>query len=265
MTSNEAVARQRAEEFRGSHDLSEDTPIGDVFEFVQRTTGVDVVSVKAGAAEHGLLMQDIATGRACIAVSVDTHPMRQRSSVLHELGHLLAGDLDRGESLAPGVRSDAEVQADAFCRHLLLPLGAVGNGPWLEASDTSTLSDLVQTFGVSPTIAAIQLRDAGRISSQTYTAWKGLSTRQVAAVHGWLDRYDQLAAASDKPRAPQGLLARAVAAYKAGALGINELAVWYRRDPSELEAELGLPDDLPATETDPWDSTAPIFGAPASR
>jgi hypothetical protein len=265
VTSNEALARGRAEEFRRNNGLSESTPIGDVFEFVQRTTGVDVMSVKADAAEYGLLMQDTASGRACIAVSVNTHPMRQRSSVIHELGHLLAGDLDGGKTLPSGVRNDAEVQADAFCRHLLLPLNAVGEGPSLEASDTSTLSALVQTFGVSPAIAAIQLRKAGRITSRTCTVWMNLSTRQVAAVHGWLERYDQLAAASDEPRAPQGLLARAIAAYQAGVLSINELAVWYRRDPTELEAELGVPDQSPATDSDPWDSTASIFGAPAAR
>jgi hypothetical protein len=43
------------------------------------------------------------------------------------------------------------------------------------------------------------------------------------------------------------------------------LAVWYRRDPTELEAELGVPDQSPATDSDPWDSTASIFGAPAAR
>lgn len=265
MTSNEALARGRAEGFRRNNGVSESTPIGDVFEFVQRTTGVDVMSVRADLAEHGLLMQDTASGRACIAVSVNTHPMRQRSSVIHELGHLLAGDLDGGQTLPSGVRNNAEVQADAFCRHLLLPISAVVDGPSLEASDTSSLSALVQTFGVSPAIAAIQLRKAGRITSRTCTVWMNLSTRQVAAVHGWLDRYDQLAAASDEPRAPQGLLARAVAAYQAGVLSINELAVWYRRDPTELEAELGVPDESPATESDPWDSTASILDAPDGR
>ena len=56
-----------------------------------------------------------------------------------------------------------------------------------------------------------------------------------------------------------------MAAYQSGALSINELAVWYRRDPTELEAELGVPDESPATESDPWASTASIFDAPDGR
>jgi len=43
----------------------------------------------------------------------------------HELGHHIAGDLTSGKTLTPGERSPAEIRADAFARHLLLPLAAV--------------------------------------------------------------------------------------------------------------------------------------------
>ena len=34
---------------------------------------------------------------------------------------------------------------------------------------------------------------------------------------------------------------------------------------TELEAELGVPAESPAAESDPWDSTASIFDAPDGR
>lgn len=257
MTSNEAQAQARAAQFRTNHDLG-DAPLGDVFEVVHRALGVDVCSIEAAHAEHGLLMKHDISGRACIAVGVTEHPMRQRSSVVHELGHLLAGDLDAGARPAPGVRDPAEVQADAFARHLLLPLSAVKGLPKMEVADTSVLSDVVQAFGVSPALAAIQMRDAGRIRSEVCAAWQTMTTAKLAARHGWLDRYDRMVQDSLQPRPPQGLLSRAVAAYLQGVLGIGELAAWYGRPIDELQDQLGFPEPAADTE-DPWDSSASIF------
>jgi uncharacterized protein YndB with AHSA1/START domain len=59
--------------------------------------------------EHGLSMCDPATGRVVIAVATTPHPMRQRSSIAHELGHVVAGDLDRAVPLSPGERSPEEI------------------------------------------------------------------------------------------------------------------------------------------------------------
>lgn len=120
------------------------------------TVGIDVLSVDATEAEHGLSMVDPTTGRTVIAVATTPHPMRQRSSIAHELGHVVAGDLDSDVSWMPGDRSPAEICADAFARHLLLPLAAArrhvpsGGSPSL-----SDLSALVQEFELSPAIAAI--------------------------------------------------------------------------------------------------------------
>lgn len=258
MTSNEARAQARAERFRTDHGLGGEAPLGDVFEVIHRALGVDVCSVSAAHSEHGLLMKHEPTGRACIAVSVTEHPMRQRSSVVHELGHLLAGDLDHGSRPAPGTRDPAEVQADAFARHLLLPLAAVRGNGVLDVEDTAALSDVVQAYGVSPALAAIQLRDAGRIGPDVYVAWSGLTTAKLAAAHGWLDRYDHMSQESLQPRPPQGLLSRAVAAYLHGVLGIGELAAWYGRPAAELQDQLGQPEP-PSDTDDPWDTNASIF------
>lgn len=225
-------------------------------------TGIDVLSIDVPPTEHGLSMTDPTTGRTVIAVATTSHPMRQRSSIAHELGHVLAGDLDSKTPLVPGDRSPAEIGADAFARHLLLPLEAVQRRlPKGHASATlSDLSALVQEFEVSPALAAIQLRTTGRIDAETCAAWSKHSTAHLATTFGWLSQYRSLAADSATPRAPQSLMTRAVEGYQRGVLGIAELSAWYGQDPEDLEKELGPQRaDQPNDWGDEWDEDAPLF------
>jgi Zn-dependent peptidase ImmA (M78 family) len=175
-----------------------------MFEMVHAAKGIDVISMNAPDAEHGLSMSDPVTGRVVIVVATTSHPMRQRSSIAHELGHVIAGDLDRAEPLIPGERSPEEICADAFARHLLLPLDAVRrrvrSGSGLSLPD---VSDLVQEFEVSPQIAAIQLRTLHLIDADTSANWCARPTATLAVTFGWGSQYRSLAAASSVPRAPQ--------------------------------------------------------------
>ncbi|WP_143235449.1 ImmA/IrrE family metallo-endopeptidase [Paractinoplanes atraurantiacus] len=232
-----------------------------MFELLHVAKGVDVISMKVPETEHGLSMCDPDSGRVVIAVATTPHPMRQRSSIAHELGHLLAGDLDQAEPLTPGERSPAEIRADAFARHLLLPLNAIRRRFVADRTSAKVsltdLSDLVQEFEVSAHIAVTQLRTLKLIDTDTCSAWSTRSVANLATTFGWGSQYSALAADSSVPRAPQALMARAVEGYHRGVLGINELAAWYGRDPSELEAELGAP--RPLAEIDDWDDDAPLF------
>ena len=122
MGANEQWGRGQARRFRGEHGLGT-APIKDVFEMVHLASGVDAFSIEAAEDEHGLTMFDPDTDRHVIVVATTPHPMRQRSSVAHELSHVIRGDLRAEVSWTPGDRSPAEVCADAFARHLLLPSG----------------------------------------------------------------------------------------------------------------------------------------------
>ena len=239
-----------------------DGPINDLFEFVHTAADVDVLSMDASQTEHGLSMIDPRTGRVVIAVATTPHPIRQRSSIAHELGHVVAGDLDRPESLTPGERSPEEIRADAFARHLLVPLeGARRRLSAIEdAPSLAHLSDLVQEFEVSPVLAAIQLRTLGLIDKDTCADWCSLSTPYLAARYGWLSQYRSLVADSERPRAPQGLMARAVEGYRRGLLGIAEVALWYGQDTAELQEQLDPHEAAVHDDWDnDWDSDAPLF------
>lgn len=224
--------------------------------------GIDVLSIDATEAEHGLTMVDPTTGRTVIAVATTPHPMRQRSSVAHELGHVLAGDLDSDVPLAPGDRSPAEICADAFARHLLLPLEAVRRHLQGSSSPSpSDLSELVQEFEVSPALVAIQLRTVGGIDAETCVEWSRFSAAYLATTFGWLSQYRSLASDSAVPRAPQTLMARAVQGYLNGVLGITELAAWYGQHPHVLEEELGRAQRTEEVDgwLDEWDEDGPLF------
>lgn len=261
---NEAKARSLADTVRRRAGLG-DGPIIDLFEFAHAAAGVDVLSMDAAEEEHGLSMVDPGTGTVAIAVATTSNPMRQRTSIAHELGHVLAGDLEREVVLTPGERSPQEIRADAFARHLLLPLTAVRRRLGArEAVSAADLSELVQEFEVSPKVAAIQLKEAGQIDEGTYARWGGQSTSQLATRFGWLGHYKSLVEASSRPRAPQRLVTRAVEGYQAGVLSIAELALWYGQDARELQEQLGPP-TTPQAPVDDWDEDAPLFPAPPAQ
>lgn len=280
MSGNEQAACARAEAFRAEHDLGS-RPLGDLFELVHAALGCDALAIDADEAEHGLSMLDPVSGRAVIAVATTGHPMRQRSSLAHEIGHVVAGDLLARSAAAPGSRSSAEIQADAFARHLLLPVQALHDRFGRPGRDGTAwgvgepeLAAVVQEFEVSPGLAAVQLKEAGLIRHQACAGWRTVSTSMLAARYGWLSQYRAMSVAAMQPRAPQALMRRAVEGYHRGVVGLRELARWYGLDPAQLIAEIGSPRNVPADDSSAahggdLDDDAPLFpagfgGAPGS-
>ena len=212
--SNEGRGRSTAEEFRAKHSLG-NKPIPNVARLIERTMGVGVAYVDVPAPGHGMTME--MDGKFLIAVGCTDHPMRLRSTLSHELGHLLLGTVNREASYTDWVeRTPDEIQADAFARHLLVPLEAVKEAVTGKIVTQAVFSDVVQTFLASPAIAAIQFRDVGAIDQETYQQWSRISTVRLAYQFGWHSEYSMLVEQSRQPRAPQALLARAIQGYRWG-------------------------------------------------
>ena len=258
----EEQAREAALAFRTQHGLGVQ-PIGDLISMIEQTTGHDVAIISADTDSHGLSMRDPATGRVYIAVAATPHPMRQRSTLAHELAHVIFEDWEGHDR--DGERPMQEIRADAFARHLLAPSSGVQQTTERAAGDPSGhLSDVVQRYLVSPAIAAIVLADCGLISAETKTDLMVLTTYQVAARNGWLDQYRSLQDASNRQRAPQSLLRRATAAYSEGLIGLPIIAALRGLPLATVQAEfddLGITpqpadptafelDELPAVEVD---------------
>lgn len=234
----EAEGRAMAGRFRESGRLGTQ-PLGDLVTIIEQLAGIDVAVLDAGPDEHGLTMRDPARGTVFIGVARSRKPMRQRSTLAHELGHVLFEDwADDGAGARAG-RSRTESRADAFARHLLVPVEGLRDflGPPGVAVQ-SHLSAVVQRFLVSPAIAAIALCEAGHIDEATKAEWMSLSTPRLAARFGWSDQYQALQADSDQKRAPQRLLARAIRGYAEGVLSAQAIARLRGVPLSVVEADL---------------------------
>lgn len=213
--SNEELGRVAAERFREEHSLGIE-PIANMARLIERSMGIGVAYVDVPTAPgHGMTMSK--DDKYLIAVGCTDHPMRLRSTLAHELGHLRLGTVDREVTASNwSERTPEEIQADAFARHLLVPLKAVSQAVSGQQVMPALLSDLVQIHLASPNIVAIQLRDVGAIDQATCKEWSSIATGTLAAQFGWHSEYQALVAQSRQPRAPQALLARAIEGYRWG-------------------------------------------------
>lgn len=249
--SAEEEGRAAAAKFRMDFGLGVQ-PLTDLVALIETSLDVDVavLEVEANGGEHGLTMFDPNNNATFIGVAKTNHPMRQRSTLAHELSHAIFQDWVDFQQPVPVVREFREKRADAFARHLLVPEDSLR---WFLQDRASNgmslrhLSDVVQRFLVSPAMAAITLCSAGLINTQTKTEWMTLRTPGLATQFGWLDQYRTLQAGSSLTRAPQRLLARAIRGYEQGVVTVETVASIRGVPASEVKAELGDAGIVPKT------------------
>jgi Zn-dependent peptidase ImmA (M78 family) len=254
----EAAGHAAAERFRREHHLGVQ-PLGDLVAVIEQSTGIDVAVLDVGPDEHGLTIRDSGRDAVIIGVARTQNPMRQRSTLAHELCHVLLEDWADNSATNWSNRTPQEIRADAFARHLLVPID--GLREFLQprpAVAPHDLSMIVQRFLVSPAIAAIALEQAGYISESTKLQWMSLSAPQVAARFGWTDQYQALQAASDRRRAPQRLLARAIRGYAEAVVTAQTIAT-LRGVPLDIAAaELREAGIVPVEHPIPWTDPAEL-------
>lgn len=252
----ERQGEEAAAAFRREHHLGVQ-PLGDLVALIEQTTGHDVAVLDAGPDEHGLTMRDPERDVTFIGVARSRNPMRQRSTLAHELGHVLFDDWSGSGGLS--ARSPEEIRADAFARHLLVPREGLrvflGSRERLGEAD---LSSVVQWFLVSPALAAIALGDGGYIDAATKHEWMSLSTRQLATRFGWSDQYRSLQNDADRTRSPQRLLARAIAGYREGVVSPQVIATLRGISAEEAEAELTEAGITPRPHEPTWTAASDL-------
>lgn len=259
MTLNaEAEGRTAAARFRHEHHLGVQ-PLGDLVAVIEQATRIDVAILDVGPDEHGLTMRDPVRDAVFIGVARTRNPMRQRSTLAHELGHVLFEDWTDGNAGSWSDRTPAEIRADVFARHLLVPVEGLrellGNR---ELVAQSTLSEVVQRFLVSPQIAAIALNQAKYIDDDTKHEWMALTAPQLATRFGWSDQYRALQADSAQRRAPQRLLARAIKGYEEGVLSAQAIATLRGITLEAAEADLREAGVVPVQRAIAWADPAEL-------
>lgn len=251
--SPEAQGKQAADRFRRAHNLGWQ-PLGDLVALIEQATSHEVAVLDVeDADQHGLTVWDPKRKVAFIGVARTSHPMRQRSTLAHELSHVLFEDWsgDRGELSA---RTPEEKRADAFARHLLLPQRGIVQvlGEQREKLDESDLSLIVQRYLVSPAMAAIALYKGGFISDSTKEAWMKITTPRLATRFGWSDQYAMLQHDANQTRVPQRLLARTIAGYQEGVVGAQTIAVLRGISESAVIRELDDVGIIPRSADATW-------------
>jgi Zn-dependent peptidase ImmA (M78 family) len=262
--SAEDQGRARAATFREQHNLGH-APLPDLVSLIELTQRIDVAVIEAEQDEHGMTMRDPVRQVVMLAVALTSHPMRQRSTLAHELGHVLFGDFAAPKDGGWDRRSPEEIRADAFARHLLVPIagiksvladrdagrtedvrsGARGRrGP--EKVSLPELSVLVQRFKASPGLVAIQLCGARLISTGQKNEWMTLSTPTLASRFGWSDLYQGWQHESQTRRAPQRLLSRAIEGYVANVVSLQAVARLRGLPEEQIAAELEEAGIIPA-------------------
>lgn len=167
---------------------------------------------------------------------------RQRFTLSHELGHILAGDaqelqLDEDVFASNAQHKATEMRANAFAAALLMPedllRSAFGDGV-----DQTRFAKAVGNFGVSPSALAWRMLNVSLIDDTRRRELGAMSVWEAAEKGEWLDENIELVQEQTMTRAPSDLLDRAHRAYRAGKISARPLATILNIDPEEfLEGE----------------------------
>lgn len=183
--------------------------LGALPDTIERVFGINIVIEDLGRGFDGLAW--CRNGFRLILVSNATSWTRQRFSIAHELGHVLAGDAQDLQIdidvMAPSVKhADTERRANAFAASFLMPTEAINA---VASMNDDTFARLVGQFGVSPSALSWRLLNLGRIDDREQRRLGGLALWECAERGGWLDRYRALTRDQSEVRRP-GLLSREV-------------------------------------------------------
>jgi Zn-dependent peptidase ImmA (M78 family)/transcriptional regulator with XRE-family HTH domain len=246
----ELIARQlRSQLGLGDADLP--TDLSQLATAVEDKFNIDVAIEPL---EHGLDGLAITRqGYSLIMVSSSIPAHRQRYTIAHELGHLMAGDgsdiVDEDINFS---KSPEESRANAFAAAFLMPENALRTAFGDQSVPTEQLiADLLARYRVSLDALAFRLHNLGIINAAGRDAVRRMSSVRIALRQG---RASDLQARHDH-RWPGGLLRRAVEAYVKGQISIRPIAQLVMVDPDALLKELApprlsLPGVGPAERTD---------------
>ncbi|PCC83285.1 toxin [Corynebacterium accolens] len=214
--------KELAARFREENKLGTE-PIDDI-NSLMKLVDADFIILELPQDLDALTLRDPASGDLTVGIGTSSNPFRQRLTVAHEIGHIVAGDVtEDGAALLCDTTHPSETRANTFARCVLCPVEALRDLPQTSPAE-ELLSYVVQRFQVSPTVAAIQLCEAGVISEETKEELKSYSAKRLASQFGWKANYDYAAKISELPRSSERLVADAYKAYDKGLIALPSVA-----------------------------------------
>lgn len=237
-----ALARVAAE------GLSVSTP--DLAALVESAFGADVAIVALETGFDGLA----ATSESAKLIVLGTSrvPARQRFTLAHELGHLLAGDdqsvhLDKDVYDKAQAKDPSEVRANNFASAFLMPASVLRAAVGASGLSEDGFAALTCDLKVTPSALAIRLQQLRLIDAGTCDRFRKLTAAKAASIADRAEEFAQRVAAANGAR-PPGLLVRdAYKAYETGAITLRPYANLLDVDVEELRQAL---ETDPANERD---------------
>ncbi|GAA3623194.1 hypothetical protein GCM10022223_45220 [Kineosporia mesophila] len=223
------AARARVEE--AGHSPAEP----DLATVIEASFGVDVAISSLGTGFDGLSVSSDEV--KLILVSTSQIPARQRFTLAHELGHLLAGDdqqLHIDENIYAGsYRLDPSEQgANAFAAAFLMPEHQ------LRAATPTTYAALADELLVSPAGLAVRLRELQLADDETCERLRQLTGAQAAQTAGRSEHFAARVAVASSVRPPGLLLRDTYQAYESGEATLRPYAALIGADVDQLHESL---------------------------
>jgi Zn-dependent peptidase ImmA (M78 family) len=214
----------------------------DLPALVEMAFGADVAVVMLDEGFDGL--SAASHDAKLIVLGASAIPARQRFTLAHELGHLLAGD-DQGVHLDKDIydraqaRDSSEMRANSFASAFLMPEGALRTTMGTSGLAEDGFAALACDLKVTPSALAIRLQQLRLIDAGTCDRFRKLTAAKAASITGRSEEFAQRVADASSAR-PPGLLVRdAYKAYETGATTIRPYANLLGIDADELKQALG--------------------------
>jgi Zn-dependent peptidase ImmA (M78 family)/transcriptional regulator with XRE-family HTH domain len=227
-----------------------DGPVARFPELLEERFQLDVDLSPLPEAVDGLCVS--VGARALILVGSGKPSSRQRFTLAHELAHYLVDDLDPLYVDERGVRarSVAEMRANAFAAHLLMPEPGVRAAIEGTADDAERAVRVALTFGTSVSAAAYQLGNLGLLPEAVRDRLVDAGAKPLLMRYALPSDWQQDESGRGRVRPPARLYARATLAFRRGLIGLEPIVDLLRHpDRDQLRQELddaGLTPDLDA-------------------
>jgi len=236
---NAALARVREE---GQQVTQVDLPslVEDVF-------GADVAIIQLDDGFDGMAASS--AGAKLVVLATSRVPARQRYTLAHELGHLLAGDdqdvhLDRDIYDRAQARDPSEMRANNFASAFLMPENTLRAAVGRDGLAEKEFAELACDLRVSPSALAFRLSQLRLIDSGRCDRFKRITAARAASIAGRGEEFALSVAEANKLQ-PPGLLVRdAYAAYEMGVATLRPYANLLGVDVDDLRRELELDDGI---------------------
>ncbi len=214
---------------------------------IEQVFGIDVAVAELGDAFDGLAASSAEV--KLIIAATSSLPTRQRFTLAHELGHLLAGDdqeihldqdvFDRGQ-----LKDPSEQRANAFAAAFLMPEQDLRQAAEPSGLTLETFAVLACDLLVTPTALAIRLSDLRLIDAGTRDRFRAVTAEKAAGLAGRGAEFAQRVAEANCPRLPGLLVQDTYAAYESGAATVRPYAQLLGKSVDELrrafESEAGV-------------------------